>query len=108
MVNTPFFRWGSSPAVGSSTRINWGSVIRARARATRFCMPPEIGLMDAGDAFQEHRFPNAALAHDRRDAAAFHREIDAVEHDVRAESFSHPFDFKKRLAHRATWMAVIR
>src|SRR5579859_4012090 len=32
---------GSRPVVGSSKKMIWGSVAIARARATRFCMPPD-------------------------------------------------------------------
>ncbi len=42
MPRIAFLRTGSWPVVGSSKSTIWGSVTSALARATRFCMPPEI------------------------------------------------------------------
>ena len=41
MLRIMFFLIGSCPVVGSSKSTTFGSVTRALARATLFCMPPD-------------------------------------------------------------------
>src|SRR5207302_533694 len=84
---------GSRPADGSSRSINSGSSTRARARATRFRMPPleprdfkalekngtGIGAKRAENQPQNCALATAALAHDHQTLLRLHVERKAVE-----------------------------